>query len=361
MPKQSKVTMPSSRNASRPGSPTPQRETLDKFRCTRCGKIYKNLRGNFSPSHSPLYLRNDGYLPVCCTCLDDLYDHYKEVLGSDSEAMKRICMKFDIYWTPEAFAMIKVGSTNSRVKSYLSKVNLVKFVEKTYDDTLDEERMAFAYTPNISNTGSPEETDGEEPEVTPDVIAFWGPGFDDNYYRFVQSRYNVWTKGLPDDLPVSTEALYKQICDTEATIARDTIIGKETDKSKATLMNLLGALNEKPVQKKADSDALDQTLENMPFGMGIRMCENMRPIPKPDPELEDVDGIVRYVTVWFLGHLCKMLGIKNTYCRLYEEEMARLRVERQIDEDEDDEDAFNDIFADHFSDSGDDDDGGDPP
>lgn len=41
-----------------------------------------------------------------------------------------------------------------------------------------------------------------------------------------------------------------------------------------------------------------------------------------------------------------MLGIRNTYCKLYEQEMARLKVERPETEAEDDESAFNDIFGD---------------
>ena len=77
----------------------------------------------------------------------------------------------------------------------------------------------------------------------------------------------------------------------------------------------------------------------------IRKWENTKPIPEPDPELKDVDGIVRYITVWFLGHLCKMLGIKNTYCKLYEDEIAKMRIERPEYEDEDDETMFNDIFS----------------
>jgi hypothetical protein len=40
-----------------------------------------------------------------------------------------------------------------------------------------------------------------------------------------------------------------------------------------------------------------------------------------------------------------MLGIKNTYCKLYEDEMARLRVERPDLDEEDDEGAFNEIFG----------------
>jgi len=40
-----------------------------------------------------------------------------------------------------------------------------------------------------------------------------------------------------------------------------------------------------------------------------------------------------------------MLGIKNTYCKLYEEEMEKRRVERPDLDDEDDEGAFNEIFG----------------
>jgi len=92
-------------------------------------------------------------------------------------------------------------------------------------------------------------------------------------------------------------------------------------------------------------DAANESFDDLPFGVGIRMFENARPIPKPIPELQDVDGVVRYISVWFLGHLCKMLGIKNTYCKLYEEEMEKRRVERPDLDDEDDEGAFNEIFG----------------
>ena len=57
-----------------------------------------------------------------------------------------------------------------------------------------------------------------------------------------------------------------------------------------------------------------------------------------------MDGIIKYITVWFLGHLCKMLKIKNKYATLYEEEMARLRVDRPEYEGEDEEEVLEDIF-----------------
>lgn len=347
MPKKSKVSVPHARPISKP--PSAPDDTNKTYICFRCGASFKVQRKNFSVSHSPLYIKNGGYLPVCCKCVDEIFEHYLSVLGDERLAMRRVCMKFDIYWSEDVFSKVcRSNTTNSRFRSYLSQINLFRFVDKTYDDTLDEESNPYAaayISGSVSGEGDcgQDDSDVSIDEVTPEMISFWGSGFDDDYYRYVQSRYNRWTKDLPDKLPVSTEALYKQICMTEATISRDTVAGRDTDKSKATLINLLGALNEKPIQKMQEEQ--DLSFDEMPFGVGIRMCENTRPIPKPDPELEDVDNVVRYVSIWFLGHLCKMLGIKNTYCKLYDDEMSKLRVERDIPEDEDDEGAFNDIFG----------------
>ena len=40
-----------------------------------------------------------------------------------------------------------------------------------------------------------------------------------------------------------------------------------------------------------------------------------------------------------------MLGIKNSYCKMYEDEIARLRVDRPEYDDEDDDTMLNDLFG----------------
>ena len=64
----------------------------------------------------------------------------------------------------------------------------------------------------------------------------------------------------------------------------------------------------------------------------------------PDEEWKDVDGIAKYITIYFLGHLCKMMGIKNSYSRMYEAEMAKYKVEKPEYED-DDEALFDAVFG----------------
>lgn len=346
MPKVSKVTRATS---TRPGDPSPPKEVLDKFKCLRCGQIFKRQRNNFVCSQSPLFRGGGGYLPVCAHCLDDLFEHYKKALGDEKEAMRRICMKFDIYWHPDIYGMVsKANTTNSRIRSYISKTNLIKYVGKTYDDTLDEESK----TAPVVYVATPESFDAEQPvefenipSPTPDIIDFWGPGYTAEIYYDLDRRYKKWTGSIEGAIDESSAALYKQVCLCEVTIARNMAAGKPIEAAQKSLSELLGSLNVKPIQKKQD-EAVNEAFDNLPFGVGIKMCENMRPIPKPDPRFDDVDSIVKYISVWFLGHLCKMLGIRNTYCKLYEDEIARLRVERPELEAEDDEGVFNDIFGD---------------
>lgn len=321
-----------------------------KFYCYRCGMAFSRQKGYFPVSHSPMY-RGIGYLPFCNDCIDTLFDEYRQSLGSDREAMRRLCMKLDLYWHDSIFDMVeRTAGVNSKVRSYIGKTNIIRYIDKSYDDTVEEEErngIAAARQEERVQTGYLPEDDAQEEniDIPEDVILFWGPGYTPKMYLELEERKKYWLSRFPVgyNFDIGEEALIRQICNLEIDINHDRAAGKSIDKNVNTLNTLLGSANLKPAQKK--SEEADAELDNMPFGVGIRKWENTRPIPEPDPELQDVDGIVRYISIWFLGHLCKMLGIKNTYCKLYEDEMERLRVKTPEFEDEDDESMFNNIFS----------------
>lgn len=318
---------------------------VQRFYCCRCGTAYSRQKGYFAVSHSPMY-RGSGYLPMCNECVEELYEKYRMSLGGDKEAMRRICMKFDLYWNEGIYSMVeKTVGVQSRVRNYIGKTNIIRYIDKTFDDTLAEESAQGAnQRPDTFTFMEPayEGTIGDDEIVTEQrVVDFWGAGFTPDFYTELERRYNDWTNGV-NVVDPSKRSLYKQICLLEATINRDSAQGRAIDKNVNVLNTLLGSMNLKPAQKREEADA---ATDGTPFGVWIRRWETARPIPEPDPDLQDVDGIVRYVSVWFLGHLCKMLGIKNTYCKLYEDEIAKMRIERPEYEDEDDEVMFNDIFS----------------
>lgn len=324
--------------------------TNSKFFCSRCGTAFSRQKGYFPVSHSPMY-RGTGYLPFCNDCLDTMFDEYRQLLGSDREAMRRMCMKLDLYWHDSIYDMVeRTAGVNSKVRNYIGKTNIIRYIDKSFDDTIaDEERSGIRQTvaqdDGVQQGYLPEETEEEIIDIPEDVILFWGPGYTPKMYLELEERKKYWISRFPTgyNFDIGEEALIRQICNLEIDINHDRAAGKSIDKNVNTLNTLLGSANLKPTQKK--DDGADAELDNMPFGVGIRKWENTRPIPEPDPELQDVDGIVRYISVWFLGHLCHMVGIKNTYCKLYEEEMERLRVTAPEFEDEDDETLFDHMFG----------------
>lgn len=341
MPRTSKIQPVSTK----PGLPSPVTDERADFYCCRCQKHHRKQKGNYPASQSPLYKGNGGYLTICNRCIDELFDHYKAALENEADAISRICLKFDIYWNPEIYAMLnKANTSQSRVRAYISKTNLYKYIGKTYDDTLDEEYQreidAQEEAERLRKEAIIKSTDptydGNESEniiVDKDVIEYWGTGFTPEMYIELENRRNYWISQYPSGYTLNPgeEGILRQICNLEISINQDRAAGKPIEKSVNALNTLFGSMNMKPSQKK-------ETEENyIPFGCEIARFEDEHPIIDPDDDFKDVDNIHRNVIVWFLGSLCKTMGVKNKYSEVFEEEIEKYTVERPAFDDEDDD------------------------
>lgn len=317
--------------------------------CSKCGKSYGRRKGYFPVNYGLLY-KGVGYVSVCKDCIDAMYNGYLSQCNNARDAVRQMCRKLDLYWSDKVYEIVeRKNTTSTMMTSYIAKINTVSYSGKSYDDTLAEEGTLWSW--GAQSVVEPEpvqesvQTDDEEIEISEDVIAFWGAGYTPEMYTSLEQRRSYWMSRFPEDyeLDIGTEAIIRQICSLELDINRDRAAGRAVDKSVNALNTLLGSASLKPTQKKADDT--DSSIDKTPLGVWAQRLEYKRPIKEVDPELQDVDGIVRYISIWYLGHLCKMLGIKNTYCKLYEEEIAKMRVEHPEYEDEDDETLFNDIFC----------------
>lgn len=336
--------------------------------CFRCGRAFSTLKGNFPVSHSHMY-RGYGYLPWCFNCIDQMYDSYVQQLGDKREAVYRMCMKMDIYFNEKTFNLvIKTAGQKSWMRTYLTKVNTYNNIDRTFDDTLIDEanekkRMQEQLSDSLHTVRNGDEQeypkdgqgtiDGllgerekekEEIVVPEEIVKFWGPGHEPNVYFDLEDRLSDWKSKYPANYEFDGAeiALIKQICNLEVTITRDMAAGKSIDKSVSAMNALLGSLNIKPVQKKDD---VSDDILNMPLGVGIQKWESQRPLPKMPEEMIDVNDIIKTVHTWFFGHTSKMLGIKNSYCKMYEDAMAKYRVEKPEFKDEDDDTVITAIFG----------------
>lgn len=323
--------------------------------CSRCGTAYGRRKGYFPVSYAVLY-KGLGYLPYCRQCVDDMFNKYYAETGDQRRSVRQMCRKLDIYWNEGVYDLAeKTSATKSIMTSYLAKVGTVRNAGKCYDDTLREEGVLWKSVDRPSfgvyvTPEQPKEDDAppvteEEIDIPDEVRDFWGPGYTPEMYQELEQRRAYYMAKFPEgyEPDIGTEVIIRQICNLEIEINKGRTTGANIAQSVKVLNELLGSANMKPIQKKAGE--ADAELERTPMGVWIQRWEEKRPLPEPDPEMRDRDGIVRYISVWFLGHLSKMLNLKNSYSELYEKEIAKLRVDRPEYADEDDEELFNDAFA----------------
>ena len=334
--------------------------------CSKCGTMYGRRKGYFPVSYATLH-KGIGYIPICRTCIDGMYDAYLAQCGDERKAVRQVCRKLDLFWSDNVFDIVlKKSTTKTMMTQYIARINTVSFAGKSYDDTLSAEGTLWTFGKNSADTVDsepaanntiPEPANQGEPESTvtmddipKEVADFWGPGYTPDMYLDLEARRKYWMSRFPEDFvpDIGTEALIRQICSLELDINRDRVAGRSVDKSVTALNALLGSANLKPTQKRAEEN--DASLADTPLGVWLYRYENKRPLPEIDEELKDVNGIKRYVFTW-MGHLCKMLGIKNGYTKLYEDEIARLRVEKPEYDGEDDETMMTDVLTEDSGDS----------
>ena len=316
----------------------PPKEVIEDktYYCTSCGKGHKKLKGNFRASQSPFF-KGWGHIPICIRCLDYYEKEYTERLGSSDEAIKRLALHLDLYFNESLLASSrKINASQSRIAGYIAKANLLQYKDKTYDTYLEEVAEEDRLNNKIESYEDLHEIQNEN--ISQATLSFWGMGFAPDEYVYLDDKYADWTS-RHECKTKAQESIFQKICLMELQITKAIQKGDKVDSLVKSFNDLLGSANLKPVQNR-DNSLADQNT----FGTLIQKWENERPVPEPDPEWEDVDGIKKYINTWFLGHLCRMLNINNKHSHLYDEEIAKYTVERPQYEEEA-EMSYDDIFG----------------
>lgn len=317
--------------ASKLGSTRPKQTAQPKedreYRCVRCGKSFTVQKNNFNVAQSVKYRGNNGYLDVCKNCIEEEYFHYYGQYDDIHKAVRRMCMSYDVFYDEDYLDnLLTTNSGPSVISTYFGRIHMGGRVGKTYDDTLDAE--AFASEQVVQSVDHLEMLNETlETQITPEIVEFWGTGFSPEDYEYLDKRYKYWTSRNECET-VAQESIFMKICLAEWRITKDAQAGLKIDSLLNAFNNMLDSGNLKPKQVSAENAATSAQLDKMTLGMGIKKWEETRPVPEPLEEFKDVNGIVKYITIWFYGHLAKMMRKKNAYSKMYEEEMERFRIER---------------------------------
>lgn len=320
--------------------------------CSRCGTAYSRRKGYFPVSYATLY-RGIGYMTVCKDCIDEMYEKYLSICGDSKAAVRQMCRKLDLYWNDNVFEIVsRKSTTRTMMTSYIAKINTVSYAGKSYDDTLLSSGDLWTFNSGderddaISVQSEEVCEEDEAIEIPEEIVTFWGPGFTPVMYTELEQRRKYWMSRFPNDadIDIGTEALIRQICNLEIAINQDRAAGKPIDKHVNALNTVLGSASLKPTQRKQDD--IEAVLGDTPMGVWLYRYENKRPLPEIDEDLKDVNGLRKYIHIWVKGHLAKMLGLKNYYSAMYDEEVSKYTVEKpEYSEAESSDEVLSDILG----------------
>ena len=299
--------------------------TSKLIKCVCCGT--EKTERYYYKSNADIYSAYEK-LPICKECVGKIYDKYFNYYADIKTALYYMCRALNV-----CFSQSCVHSTLSELQNskrtagtpawqiYFTKLNSIGAkhgVGDDFDSSDELEKMGIT----IQNT------DG----VDENLIEFWGENRSPEDYRFLDKEYHkmIRTYGEPDGY--STETFFMEIAEQRLTVDKLRRAGKSVDKELATLQNLFGSANMKPSQESATMAS-----EQVTMGTLIKKYENEKPIPEPLEEWQKVNW-VHYMLVWFLGNLCRMMGVKCPYEDEYLEEMDKYTVMKPTYDDED----FND-------------------
>ena len=184
-------------------------ETPATIKCLGCGK--EQASSKYSDSQSILY-RSIAKLPYCQSCKIDLYNKYvqeftkKNYKNPEQKAVQRICMAFDLFYDDRIYQQAlreytKVINNTKRPASlisyYFKNRNLMQCKDdgssydasifKEYDSVLEEERTMTVF----------HRKDEEKEQIVNKASEFFGEGFSDEDYLFLQKEYEDFKIKVP--------------------------------------------------------------------------------------------------------------------------------------------------------------------
>jgi hypothetical protein len=296
--------------------PAPKKPETEKFPCMKCQRSL--AENNFYINENELFTSKRSV--ICKKCLSD-YIGAKDSIGY----LDRVKMVLAILNKPLIWDLwISRDCDWQRYIPPLSSFPQYKGLTYADSDFMKSTQpIAYSTVETTSDGEIPQKNNSNSftTEELYELQEFWGRGYSQDDYYFLTNEYQKLLNSYECD-SYAMELLFQEAAQQRLTIKKRREKGDSVDKELKTLQDLLGSANIKPAQETG-ANAVEQAT----FGTLIKKYENEKPIPEPDDEWKDVDGIGNYIKIWFFGHLCKMLGIKNEYSDLYEQEVNKYRVE----------------------------------
>jgi len=279
-----------------------------------CGK--DKIEEDFYQTNSVI-CKFDKKMSICKDCIVELYEDFITKNTDIKIAMYHTCRYLDIYFEHNLVESVIQNIKNKTpiIRMYVQKVNSLPQY-KLYDFS-NSDNLEIS---NKTSSNNEKFVDLLTYEVTPQIIRTWGGGYKKEEYVFLEELHNDLLANYDSSSPIQ-KILLKEISKTMLAAENVRENPAQYEKMMNVLRNLMTDLNIKPVQETG-ANALEQAT----FGNLVKKWENERPIPEPEDEFKDVDGIAKYIKTWFTGHFAKMINMEDNSLKMYEEEILKHTV-----------------------------------
>ena len=264
-----------------------------------------------------------GLYPLCKKTLAEMatdYDKIKKIRVDNREKTIKVFQMLDIpfidavYQSALQSTQEAVGEKN-RSTAFQHALTIVKSLPQYKGLTFEDS--------DYGDLGNPDDEQLSKRKPRKEIIKLFGSGFSNEDYLYLQDQYDDWCSRTQVDSK-SQQTYVVQICSQLLDIYKDRKSKKDVTNKLKALDTLMNAANLQPKQNVSNA-----ATDSLTFGQLIEKWENEKPIPEPSEEFKDVDGIGKYIRVWFTGWLSKALGLKaNVFTKEFDEEIAKYTVEK---------------------------------
>ena len=285
-----------------------------------------------------------GLYPLCKKTLLGMatdYDKKEKVYIDNREKTIKVFQMLDtpfvdsVYQSALQTTQEAVGEKN-RATAYQHALTILRslpqYKGKTFADS------------DFGDAGNPDDEQLSKRKPRREIVKLFGHGFSNDDYLFLQDQYDDWCARTQVDSK-SQQTYVVQICMQLLDIYKDRKTNKNVSDKLQSLDRLMNSANLQPKQNVGNA-----ATDSLTFGQLIEKWEETKPIPEPSEEFKDVDGIGKYIRVWFTGWLSKALGLKaNVFTKEYDEEISKYTVAKP---EEYEEGTSNEIYDRLFSNEG---------
>jgi hypothetical protein len=208
---ESDLNLKSKKKPAKKTAPVLEPKEVETFKCCACGDKFTDQTKSFPFSQSAFFKGNNNRLPICNNCFNSSTDQYTELLGSQDDAIKRMCLHWDIYVDEKTLESTKkIDAGRSRIKEYVRQQNLNQNAGKSYDTYLKElqdnsigsieklEELRVQGKTNISNV----------------AVERWSTTFSESDIKTLEEHYKMLKKQNPN-CDSNQEIFIKDLCYTK--------------------------------------------------------------------------------------------------------------------------------------------------